>query len=102
MLKEAGYALAMATLSEQIAKAVSRYPDHKVILSAFGTNNYLWGLRDDARRALRIGVANMRALNIRLWELNKPSGYTDRAPASPFWQEVNQGLATAIGYEGRW
>jgi hypothetical protein len=41
------------------------------------------------------------ALAARLQELKKPLSYTDRAQDLPFWQQVNQRLTTAIGYEGK-
>ena len=101
-LKADAYTLAMATISDQIVEAALRYPDHKVVLSAFGMDNYITRLGDDAKaNAFDIGVANMRALIARLRELKKPLGYTDRAQDLPFWQQVNQGLTTAIGYEGK-
>jgi hypothetical protein len=101
-LKADAYTLAMATISEQIVEAALRYPDHKVVLSAFGMDNYIGHLQGEAKAsACDIGVANMRALIARLQELKKPLGYTDRAQDLPFWQQVNQGLTTAIGYEGK-
>lgn len=101
-LRTKAYVLAMATIAEQIVDAASCYPDHKVVLCAFGMNNYLSGLTDDARaEAFATGVANMRALIEKLQELDKPLGYTDGAQDSPFWNEVNRGLMTKIGYEGR-
>jgi hypothetical protein len=84
------------------ATAALRYPDHKVVLSAFGMDNYISKLEGDAKaNAFDIGVANMRALIARLQELKKPLSYTDRAQDLPFWQQVNQRLTTAIGYEGK-
>lgn len=101
-LKADAYMLAMATIAEQVVEAALRYPDHKVVLAAFGMNNYLSGLKDPARaEAFAIGVANMQALIAKLAGLNRVLGYTDGTQDSPFWEQVNRGLTTAIGYEGR-
>jgi len=42
-------------------------PEHKVVLSAFGMNNFIKGLNDNSHdRALAIGVANMQQLIMEL------------------------------------
>ena len=67
------------------ATAALRYPDHKVVLSTFGMDNYISKLEGEAKaNAFDIGVANMRALIARLQALKKPLGYTDKAQDLPF------------------
>ena len=101
-LRDEDYGDGLSTISKQIIESVKANPDHEVVLSAFGMNNFISGLKigDSHARATAIGVANMRKLITDLQAINIEVKYTDREKGSAFWQMVNGGISREIEYFG--
>jgi hypothetical protein len=90
-LREAPYRHSLETPWGHIFKSSARHPDHRVVLSAFGMENFILGLPPkEQERARKIG-AEVFARSIReLQGRGVDVAFTDVKKNGPFWTEVNR------------
>jgi hypothetical protein len=108
-LREAPYRHSLETLWGHILQSSAQHPDHRVVLSAFGMENFIKGLPPKEQRKARAIGADIFARSIKeLQHRGIDVAFTDIEENGPFWTDVNRLLpeGSAIrcvgALPGRW
>jgi hypothetical protein len=108
-LREAPYRYSLETLWGHIFRSSAQHPDHRVVLSAFGMENFIKGLPPKEKGRARAIGADVFARSIKeLQHRGIDVAFSDIEENGPFWTDVNRLLpeGSAIRWvgalPGRW
>jgi hypothetical protein len=92
-LIQKNFELALTKIASHVRACAHEHPDHRVVLSAFGMNNFIAGLTPDQQEvALAIGHKAYAQMIGELRASGKEVVFSDRDDTSPFWKDVNISL----------